>query len=85
MQTLIAATAFFTTLATAAELGLTDQHAAINVLAEVSSQVEAGCPGYGCGGCYNPCGGCGCHNNCDCDCDSTDTDVEPPNPCDCIE
>ena len=85
MQTLIASTTFFTTLATAAELGLTDQHAAINVLAEVSSQVDAGCPGYGCGGCYNHCGGCGCHNHCDCDCDSTDTDVEPPNPCDCIE
>ena len=54
------------------------------MLAEVSAQVEAGCPGHD-DGCHNHCGGCGCHNHCcHCDCDSTDDDPEP-DPCDCVE
>ena len=45
-------------------------------LAEVSAQVEAGCPGHSGCGCHSHCGGCYNHCHCCCDSDDDTTDEE---------
>ena len=84
-------------ISSAADITKSDHYSADLTLAEVSAEVEAGCPGHSSCGCnhscgYSHCGGCyhscGCNNHCDCDSDThsdcsshTDTETEP----DCYE
>ena len=76
-------------ISSAADITKSDHYSADLTLAEVSAEVEAGCPCDNSCGCNHSCGHgcyshCGCHNHCDCDsgCDtSTDTEPEP----DCYE
>ena len=75
-------TAFIGTIASAADLKVSNEYPAQITLAEVSTQVESGCPGddhHHSGCCHNHCGGC--HNHCGSCHDHCDSDSEPE-PCD---
>ena len=81
-------TALIGSIAFAADLKASNAYPAEITLAEVSAQIEAGCPGddhHGSGCCHNHCGGC-CHNHCGSCCHDhcdSDPDTDPePEPCD---